>query len=96
MQATFIFSFVVPVALKEYPFSDSKTDIYINLKRNDIKAYVFECSKGYRVITVGSTRRKVERVMFDLNGRHLRTLDEYTFSIVKDYISGSVLETTCI
>ena len=35
-------------------------------------------------------RKKIECLMTDLNGRHLRILDDYTFEILSDYINKDV------
>lgn len=92
MKYDFVFTFIVPVL----PFSDTEEDVYREMKKNSVKGFLFESSKGMRVITYGSTRRKVERMMWDLNGRHLRTLDDFTFSLLSEYIGSSVVSTTCI
>lgn len=86
MKCDYVFTFVVP----ELPFSDTKEKIIKGLQLNGIKAVLLECNKGFRLITVGSSRRKVERLMWDLNGRHLRSLDSFTFEILSGFIRSDI------
>ena len=82
MSYDFVYTFIVPHS--EIPFFDGKSYILSELKSNKIKHKMYETIKGWRVITFGSTRRKVEDVMYNLDGRHLRILDGFTFEIMCD------------
>lgn len=86
MKYDFVYTFVVPRL--ELPFYDDGSYISSELASNNIKHKIFATSKGYRVITYGSTRRKVEDIMYDLEGRHLRILDGFTYEIMCDLIES--------
>ena len=77
----FIYTFVID------KYSESKKiNLYWLLDQKNIKGFFFKTDKGFRVITIGSTRRKVEHLMFETKGKHLRILDDFTFQILQDYI----------
>ena len=86
MKYDFVYTFVVPRL--ELPFYDDGSYISSELSANSIKHKIFTTSKGYRVITYGSTRRKVEDIMYDLEGMHLRILDSFTYKIMNNLIES--------
>lgn len=63
---------------------EQKRNLEAELIEMKINFTVFEISTGYRFITVGATRRRVENIVADYNGRHIRMLDDYTFKIMCD------------
>lgn len=81
MTYDFIYTFVID------NYSETKRiNLCWLLDQNNIRGFFFKTDKGLRVITIGSTRRKVEHLMFESKGKHLRILDEFTFQILNDYI----------
>ena len=88
MKYDFVFTFIVPGA--RIPFLDDEYEIICALRNRKIQGFTWETAKGYRVITFNSTRKKIEDLMSDLNGRHLRILDDYTFGILSSYINKDV------
>ena len=91
MKYEFVYTFII---YNQYPFSDSGIKARWELDSRNIQGIIFETDKGYRVITIGCNRKKVEHLMYELKGCHLRILDEFTFSILNDYIKS--LETAWI
>ena len=77
----YIYSFVV-----ENLNESKKINLYWLFDKRNIDGLFFTYGNTTRIITVGSTRRKVENLMFDLKGKHLRILDDFTFGIMHDYI----------
>lgn len=77
----YIYTFVV-----DNMTESKKKNLYGMLDRKNIDGLYFTNGKSTRIITIGSTRRKVENLMFELKGKHLRILDDFTFGIMHDYI----------
>lgn len=85
MKYDFVFTFLIDP--RQYYDTTLEADLFVDMQLKGIKGFYFPTSKGYRVITYGSTRRKIERLMMDYDGKHLRILDGLTFSILSDYIA---------
>ena len=83
MNYEFIYTFVID------GYTESKKiNLYWILDKWNIKGFFFKTNKGFRVITIGATRRKVEGLMLETKGKHLRILDDFTYQILQDYITS--------
>lgn len=75
----FVFTFELHHCSEEH-----KCNLVAELIEMKINFTVFETPCGYRFITVGATRRRVENIVAEYNGRHIRMLDDYTYEIMCD------------
>lgn len=87
MMYDFVFTFEIVDCTEE-----EKANAVGLLIESKINFSVYETINGYRFITIGSTRRRIENVMCACNGRHLRMLDDYTYSIMCDLIETFIEE----